>query len=32
VTPLAIEEPFMLSLAFRPIRWREDAVALQAAA
>lgn len=32
VPPTAIAEPFMLSLAFRPIRWREDTVALRAAA
>ena len=32
VLPSAIEEPFMLSLAFRPIRWRDESIALQAAA
>ena len=32
VLPSAITEPSMLSLAFRPIRWREEQVALQAAA
>jgi len=32
VSPFVIEEPVMLSVAFRPIRWREEAVPLAAAA